>query len=195
VPDTTPPTIAFHGLADGASVSNGFEVDFDVNDDRQVASVELWVNDMKLTSKTAAPWSFPVTAGSIPTGSAKIKGVAYDGAHNMSQTPDISVNIKKLGDTPGDLGTICTPPGMCNGGSVCDTVGGSTICTRDCSPSNSCPIGFDCVSSNFSSKCAPSHASDSGCSAAVGGPREAASVLSMLGLCAFALLLARRRVK
>jgi uncharacterized protein (TIGR03382 family) len=195
-PDTIPPAISLLDPADGATLPSGFKVDFNATDNHLVTSVELWVNGAKLFGATSSPnvpmWSFTVPAGALPAGTAKIKGVASDLSGNVAATQEITVTVKALGETPGDLGTACTDTAQCNGGGYCISDSGKSFCTRACSPSNECPNGFSCTQTpQFTSICTPNASSDdSGCSAA---PQGTGAGLSLLALCALALALARRR--
>ena len=195
-PDVEPPQINILAPADGASVPAAFEVDFNATDNHLVTSVDLYVNGAKVdgaTKSTSVPtWKFSLPAGAVPAGSARIKGIAADLSGNTAETPEITVTIKALGQTPGDLGTPCTDTSQCNGGGYCVTDMGKSFCTRNCSPSQPCPGGFSCTGTQaFTQMCTPTASSnDSGCSTA---PHGTGVGLSLLALCGLALVLARRR--
>jgi uncharacterized protein (TIGR03382 family) len=194
-PDMEPPQINILMPADGASVPSAFEVDFNATDNHLVTSVELWVDGAKIngaTKSTTVPtWKFTIPAGALPAGAARIKGIAQDLSGNTGETPEITVTVKALGQTPGDLGTQCTDTSQCNGGGYCISDMGNSYCTRSCSPSQPCPGGFSCqTAQTFMQVCKPAAPDDSGCSAA---PHGTGAGISLLALCAFALALARRR--
>src|SRR5206468_4307063 len=107
--------------------------------------------------------------GLVPPGTTRLKGVAHDLADNTAETPEISVTIRALGQTPGDLGTTCHDSSECNGGGYCISDSGKSFCTRACNATSPCPSGFDCAQTpQFTSICSPqAKPDDSGCSTPV----------------------------
>jgi hypothetical protein len=194
VPDVTPPTVAFVDLQDGAQLASGFAVTLDAHDDRSVAAVELWANDQMVASLKKYPYHFTVQAGSVPAGSAHLRGVARDRAGNQGESAEVGVTIKPIGETPGDLGTACNVSADCNGGGFCASSESKPFCTRNCSASGAmqCPANFDCkTTEQFSSICEP-QVKDSGCAALPAGSRQAGTTAALLLFGALAALVRRR---
>src|SRR5215472_10860622 len=86
LPDTIPPTIALTAPHDGDTVPSGFQVDFDAQDNRGVASVDLYANEKLVGIVQAPPWSYRVAAGTLPAGPTRLKGVAKDGRANQAES-------------------------------------------------------------------------------------------------------------
>src|SRR5262249_47014322 len=107
-PDTVPPEISFITPHDGDTVASGFHIEFNATDDRSLASVTLYMDNGQIGGAGNPPYAFDVPPGLIPAGVHKIKGLAKDAAGNQTFSSEISVTVKKLGDTPGDLGSACT---------------------------------------------------------------------------------------
>jgi MYXO-CTERM domain-containing protein len=194
-PDMVPPTISMLSPADGATLPSGFDAEFMASDNRVVSKVELWANGGMILSIDRPPYKFTVPAGTLPAGTAKLKGVAYDLAGNTGETPEITVTVKALGQTPGDLGTSCNDSSECNGGGYCISDSGKSFCTRACSATSPCPSGFNCAQTpQFTSICSPQpKADDSGCSTTPAGSHDSSAFASLLALCALALVIARRK--
>ena len=169
-PDTEPPTVAFTDPTDGATLPSGFSVTLDAQDNRSVHDVELYVGAEMVARLTMEPWVLTVPSGTAPGGPALLRAVAHDRTGNQGEA-QIMVTLKKLGDTPGDLGNACTQSSDCNQNGVCAAPsGGAMTCTRTCTPSAPCPAGFDCVTtSTFQQQCVRP-AADSGCNVGRGAP-------------------------
>jgi uncharacterized protein (TIGR03382 family) len=99
--------------------------------------------------------------------------------------------VRKLGDTPGDLGLACTQDTDCNGGGFC--LMNSHLCSRKCSATAACPTSFDCnTTPDFNQVC--EKAQDSGgCSAAPSARRGVGLAATLLAALAVALTRRRRR--
>src|SRR5262249_33457816 len=118
-----------------------------------------------------------------------VKGVASDRAGNRTETPESTFVVRKLGDTPGDLGTACSVDRDCNSHGYCF----SRICTRACAPSDGCPTGFECVATKqFTTQCEVVAKPDDGCSATPPA-RRGLTLASELALGAILLALAWAR--
>jgi MYXO-CTERM domain-containing protein len=202
-PDTTPPDISFTEPQDGATVPAGFRIGFNATDNRGVTTVEIYADGQKIGALTQAPWSIDVAPGTFPAGKYKLKGLAKDAAGNQKESAEITVTVKALGETPGDLGSACTGNGAeCSGGGFCafDSGANRHFCTRFCDNQNTCPSGFACVDAGGPKVCASMGSmgmnnSGGGCAIASAASR---SGLGWLGLAAVAALVARsrrRRVK
>jgi hypothetical protein len=203
-PDTTPPDIGFIAPVDGAEVPSGFHIEFAASDDRGVTHVDVLLDGNELGGTDHMPWSFDVPGGLVPAGMHRLKGVAKDAAGNQKQSAEISVKVKALGDSPGDLGSACTVDADCPGGLCAFDSGASRhFCTRLCDPAampSACPIGFACVDAGGPKVCAANSGGGSkggGCSvgALAGRDRAGSPLLASLlvGLGVFAIVLVRRR--
>jgi hypothetical protein len=174
-------------------------VQFDATDNRTVSTVELYANGAKIMSLPEVPWNFNVAAGAVPAGMVELKGIATDPMGNQTATQPIQVTVKKIGESPGDLGRSCTADPECNGGGSCFHMGSTAVCTRTCSATNVCPASFSCeTGSDYKQRCLAAH-SDGGCSAIVGA-RGAGATGILVGLaaalCAFSTRgRARRRAR
>jgi hypothetical protein len=166
---------------DGATLPSAFTVQFDATDNRTVGTVDLYANGAKIMSLPELPWNFSVAAGAVPAGVVELKGIASDPMGNQTATPPIHVTVKKVGESPGDLGRSCTADTDCNGGGSCFHMGSAAVCTRICSATSACPAGFSCVTdTDYKQRCLTAH-SDSGCSAIVGA-RHAGVAGILVGL-------------
>jgi len=180
-PDTEAPTIAFMDPMDGATLSSGFTVTFDAQDNRSVHDVELWSGSQIIARSTMEPWVLTVPSGTLPGGPAQLRGVAHDRAGNQGEA-EISVTLRNLGETPGDLGNSCQTNADCNMGGLCASPAGSQVCTRQCGSSQPCPQGFNCVTTDqFLSQCARP-AADSGCSVGRGPVTLVPAIFALLVL-------------
>jgi hypothetical protein len=198
-PDTTPPTVGFNSPKDGDTVPAAFTIDFAASDDRGVVALDLYVDGTKIGGTGQTPWTFNIPAGTIAAGVHKLKGVGSDMAGNMGSSSEISVTVRAIGETPGDLGSTCDPndPTGCPGGfCALDSGANKHFCTRNCDAmSNPCPTGFSCVSANGPMVCAAGGANGmgkTGCSVGTSTSSPLAGLL-LLGLGAFALVLTRSR--
>jgi Big-like domain-containing protein len=169
-PDVEPPTVAFTDPLDGATVPSGFSVTLDAQDNRSVHDVELFAGAQMVARSTVEPWVLTVPSGTLPGGPTLLRAVAHDRTGNQGEA-QVMVTLRKLGETPGDLGNACAANTDCNQDGVCAApAGGAAICTRACGSSAPCPAGFDCVTTpDYQQQCARP-AEDSGCSVAFGAP-------------------------
>ncbi len=197
-PDTQPPTISFISPNDGDTVPSGFLIQFSATDNRGVVTVDLSLDGHVIGSAGAAPWNFQIPGGVIPAGMHKFKGTAKDMAGNAGDSTEISLTVKALGETPGDLGSACNTDADCPGG-LCafDSGANRHFCTRICDAASSpCPTGFACVDAGGPKVCATDNSMGGhhggGCST-VPSERSALAGALLLGLGVFALVLARRR--
>src|SRR5262249_8986810 len=99
----------------------------------------------------------------------RISAAAHDLDQNSAMAQDVMVDVKAVGQSPGDLGASCSKDADCNGGGVC--AAGS--CTHSCgTATTSCAAGFNCGSVNGLRLCV--RTDDGGCS--VGGHTSGAEV-------------------
>jgi hypothetical protein len=196
-PDTLPPEISLTSPHNGDTVASRFMVTFDASDNVAVASVELFVNGTSLGNSVAAPFTFTVPENTVPAGSAVLKGVATDLAGNTMASDPITVTVRALGQSPGDLGAPCGGAVTCAGGQECatDPSAGDHFCTHRCNGPSDCPHGFECTDAGGFGICVSEARLDNGCGIARRGlapPVTGFSALLLLGLGA-ALLRRRRR--
>ena len=196
LPDSTPPTVSLLSPHDGDTVPSGFSVDFDAQDNLGVASIDLYANGQVVATSTAGPWTVAVPAGTLLAGPTAIKGIAKDAHGLTAESSTIMVTVKRLGDTPGDLGSACTTDAQCTDG-FCGTSGGTRFCSRSCASNAPCPPSFTCeTTAQFTQQCAPLKTGDSGgCSAlpAARGGLGASLLLALAGAGAALGRAARRR--
>src|SRR5262249_36423432 len=86
---------------------------------------------------------------------------------NQNQSSEISVQVKALGETPGDLGATCATDSECSNDGFClrDNGRNMNVCTRNCDDGGmSCPSGFQCIDSGGSRLCALKGGDGGGCS-------------------------------
>jgi hypothetical protein len=200
-PDTTPPDISFAEPQDGATVPAGFRIAFNASDNRGVTVVEIYADGQKIGALAQAPWSIDVAPGTFPAGKYKLKGLAKDAAGNQKQSAEITVTVKALGQTPGDLGSTCTGNGTeCSGGGFCafDTGANRHFCTRFCDTQNTCPNGFACVDAGGPKVCAGTGSmgmNSGGCAIASAGGRSGLGWLGLAGVAALVIRSRRRRAR
>ena len=201
-PDMQPPTISFASPHDGDTVPSMFQVSFSATDNRGVTSVDLYADGNMIGSSGTTPYNFPIPGGFFSAGHHTLKGVAKDMAGNQADTGTITITVQGLGENPGELGAACQTDADCaNGFCAFDSGANMHFCTRNCDAmANPCPMGFSCIAAGGPMVCAPS----TGSGGKSGGGCEVAGVsqhgfglagLLLLGLGAFALVLARSRRK
>src|SRR5262249_38334115 len=123
------------------------------------------------------------------------KGVAADAAGNVADTGEISVTVRALGDTPGDLGSACMTDTDCPGGfCALDQANNHNFCTHVCDPmvADSCPTGFACVNAGSLKVCGPAGKSGGGCGCSIAA-RDEITGGSLAALLIFATCVLQRR--
>jgi hypothetical protein len=194
-PDMVPPTISFIAPHDGDTVPSGFHVAFNASDNVGVTSVDLFLDGAKIgTESSGFAWDVP--GGSVPAGTHKLKGVAKDMAGNTGDSGEITVTVRALGDTPGDLGSACMTDADCPGGfCALNQATNHNFCTHVCDPmaADSCPMGFACVNAGGTNVCGPSsNSGGGGCSCSISG-RDELTGGSLAALLIFATCVLQRR--
>jgi MYXO-CTERM domain-containing protein len=131
MPDNQAPTAAITNPVDGDVFlpGAGFDVTVSVNDDVQVAEVELFVNGVVEGSDASSPFGpWPVSA--IPEGSYEFYIEATDVAGNITQSPVVSIDVTPDGQPPpptgdsSDSGVDPTTPGSASDSLGSDGSGG-----------------------------------------------------------------------
>jgi hypothetical protein len=175
-PDTTPPTISISMPHDGDTVASGFTIVFDANDDILVAEVDYTVDGMMHPAIGLPPFQSNIASGTLSPGMHRIAATATDlDGNTAAQT--ITVNVKAVGQSPGDLGSACSQDKDCNGGGLCE----SGTCTHQCgTATTTCAAGFECGSANGLHVCV--RTDQGGCS--VGGHTAGGGVWVLLALLA-----------
>jgi hypothetical protein len=152
-----PPTVRITSPGDGASVRAGFTVTAEASDNRQVARVELLIDDAVNDVDEIRPYELNGLP-TVPFGGHRVTVRAVDGAGNEASV-SIEVTVAPACAGPGEcegddqcvdglclhqLGGGCDMHGECASG-VCGVVDGLGICTERCQPDgDSCPSGFQC---------------------------------------------------
>ena len=174
-PDTTPPTISIGMPQDGATVASGFTIVFDANDDILVAQVDYTIDGMTRPAIGLPPFQTNIASGTLSPGMHRIAATASDLDGNMTAAQAITVNVKAVGQSPGDLGAVCSQNSDCNGGGLCE----SGMCTHQCgSATTTCAAGFECGTANGLHVCV--RTDQGGCS--VGGHTTGGGVWLLLAL-------------
>jgi len=194
-PDLVPPTISFLSPHDGAILASGFTIQFDANDNRVVAGVDIFANGALLVALGSWPWRYAVAGGQIAPGPLRLRGVARDPSANQADSGEISVQVKKVGESPGDIGTACASSADCNGDGLCVPIGERLTCTRSCDLVAGCPDGFGCLTSpGFQQLCVPLP-KEEGCSAMPARAASDAPLDLLLGLTVLGWLLGRSQMR
>jgi hypothetical protein len=181
-PDMTPPTISFIAPHDGDTVPSAFHVAFNASDNVGVKTVDFFIDGSKVGTETSGfAWDIP--ANTVPAGVHKLKGVASDMAGNTADSGEISVTVRALGDTPGDLGSACTTDADCPGGfCALNNANGHNFCTHVCDPmaADACPSGWACVAAGGTNVCGPAPKSSGGCSMSTSEQPSGGSLATLL---------------
>ncbi len=91
--DLTPPTVSFTSPASGATVSGTVSVTGTATDNVGVTKVEFYEGTVKLSTDTAAPYSFSWGTTTGPNGSRTLTLKAYDAMNNVgTATRTVNVN-------------------------------------------------------------------------------------------------------
>jgi V8-like Glu-specific endopeptidase len=188
-PDTEPPTIAVSSPHAGDTVPSSFDIVFDAHDNLGVASIDVSANGMAIGTIPSGPWQYHVSPGVLPAGQTRIKATAKDAHGNQADSAEVLITVKRLGDTPGDLGASCSVNSDCTGDGFCANDNGTRFCSRLCA-TEACPATFTCETTpQFTQQCVPPK-SDSGCAVSPHAPVGGLAALFALALLPLA---ARRR--
>ena len=91
--DTTPPTVSVSSPADGATVSGTVTVSATASDDVAVASVEVRVDGVTVTTDTSAPYTASWTTTDSVDGPHTITAVAVDTSGNNATSAEVDVTV------------------------------------------------------------------------------------------------------
>ncbi len=181
--ETNAPSLSVKSPGNSDRLAPSFEVVADASDDTEVDQVAVLIDGQQ------------VAAGSSPDspdGSTYTIAVTQiaEGDHTLEvRASDFSGNVtnKQLAITValGAVGDTCLLNEDCHGNLCAQEADGSKFCTQDCSADQSCPSGFDCLTSGAQQFCVPG---GGGCSIG-GGDGAMLAMLSLGGM----LVLGRRR--
>jgi hypothetical protein len=205
-----PPVVSITSPAEGATLTGSFTVQVDAQDNYVVATTELYVDDVMITSADLPPYEMIVPKTIMP-GTHTIEVRAFDANNNSASTMiTITTEAECAGDGDcqgegqrcnewycvGDLGAVCQGHEDCSADQRCGAVEGENRCTVSCVPSSpDCPSGFECVASigGASGQCWPG-GGEGGCGCVVGARLGGVGAgLGALLLGGVGLVLARRR--
>lgn len=85
-PDTIPPVVTITSPVNGATVSGDFFVTVNASDNKAVAQVEFYVDDVLKATDTTTPYLFDLDTTRLSEGTHTIKVIAYDTSSNQSQS-------------------------------------------------------------------------------------------------------------
>jgi len=153
---------------EGAQVQANLNLQANVTDDVGVTKVDVFLDNKLITSKGAAPWSFPVV---LPVGKHTLRVEGRDAAGKMGSaavTVHVAGSTSPPSTSPPPPSTSPAAPGkgygeVCGAARECDSnlcandlTLGKQYCTRTCDQSSPCPVGSDCfASTSGQSVCAP----------------------------------------
>jgi hypothetical protein len=157
--DTLAPQVVINEPLAAATVGLNVTLKALVTDNVGVVKVDVIVDNVPFTSRSAGPFEFPLV---LTEGNHLIKVVAYDAAGNHGEA-SISVTATSGAASPstgnpstgnpstgrGNFGAACAAPGDCQS-SLCakDETLGRSYCTQLCSPGTSaCPTQAECSAS------------------------------------------------
>lgn len=92
VADPQAPTGQLMAPANGELVGSDFDIDVTANDNIGVSSVEFFVDDVSIGSKTSAPYT--LTAEGVAAGVHTVTAVVTDQARNVVRTSAVSVTVE-----------------------------------------------------------------------------------------------------
>jgi MYXO-CTERM domain-containing protein len=142
MPDMADPTVTITSPMDGAVFMAGsdFTITVDAQDDVEIATVELFVNDQTAGQQTSPPFEWP--AMGVPEGTHEFYAIAVDGWGNEAMSNVVTVQATQDGTTgsSGSSGSAGDGDGDGDGG---DGDGdGDSGNTTDAYPGNAFPPGY-----------------------------------------------------
>lgn len=106
VVDTTPPSIAFRGLGNGAVLKGNVKLQVVASDNIAVTEVAWLLDGAQLGVVTSAPFAFVLQSQSLPLGPHTLEAIASDAAGHTARTPAIEVIIARKEDGGLLVGTV-----------------------------------------------------------------------------------------
>ncbi|MDP1918088.1 MAG: choice-of-anchor V domain-containing protein [Myxococcales bacterium] len=106
VVDTTPPSIAFRGLGDGAVLKGNVKLQVVASDNIAVTEVAWLLDGAQLGVVTSAPFAFVLQSETLPLGPHTLEAIASDAAGSTARTPAIEVIIARREDGGLLVGTV-----------------------------------------------------------------------------------------
>jgi MYXO-CTERM domain-containing protein len=206
--DPTPPTVDFVRPRPNELVRPGFPVEVNAQDNVEVTTVAVFLNDAPLGEDTAGPYVFNAP-DTLPAGSLSLRVVATDNRGDLAEkTINLGQPVACSSDASCAEGEVClgvcmAGPGQDGGlGSTCDQNeecasgqcgddGDNKYCTAPCED-GACPSGFDCVGGGGGTVCWPA-SDEGGCRATPSGSSGPPAEFVVGALFLLGLLAARRR--
>jgi chitinase len=110
-PDTQSPVVAITYPSDGEMfpVGANFDITADATDDKQVTSVELFVDGVAQGSDAQSPYSWAVAG--IPEGTYEFQAIAHDAAGNSTSSAIVTITVGAGGGSTAGPGTGTTGGG------------------------------------------------------------------------------------
>jgi hypothetical protein len=105
VPDTTPPSVTLTSPADGDSTNGIITVSGNATDNIGVTAVTLRVDNTLLATKTSAPYTFSLDAGTLSAGNHTISLRAFDAANNMAESRTVTITVPAVHGSSGSGST------------------------------------------------------------------------------------------
>ena len=209
--DHVPPTLTVTHPLDGDTVGPAFATEFEVADETRIDRVELWVDGAFVLGDGEYRWELSLPA-SLRPGPHDVEIRVIDGGENVTAVARAVTLTAECGDglpdcpdgktcaegvCLGDIGTSCDDPDACASGlCVVGSNNTSQYCSAYCTDGDdTCPGGFECVSSEFGSPlCQPGDGGGGGCRIGAPGGRAAKGfTLAALALALVLQNLLRRR--
>ncbi len=104
------PQVFFSKPAQGASISDGFEIEVGAGSQFGVSEVIFSLDDQRIGSTVAAPYRMTFDAKQINNGSHTLTAEAKD-AFGRSAKASVSITVAKESTPPGDVKTVSITPG------------------------------------------------------------------------------------
>ena len=102
-PDTQAPATAITAPASGATVSGPTSVTATATDNVGVTRVELWIDGVLASTRTATPYTFSWNTTTVSNGSHTLQSRAYDAANNVGQSATITVTVNNGATGPREI--------------------------------------------------------------------------------------------
>jgi hypothetical protein len=201
----TPPNVAIKSPGTGKTVQPHFVVRVDATDDTAVERVEMYIDGVKLTETTKAPYKLIAPDGiaegphALEVRAIDIQGTPASTSIDIVMGPPCTASDGCSGtdvcvmgvclpgpDEPGGMGNFCQAETECISTQCIGDQNGNKYCVEGCDGSDgSCPDGFSCLAQG--NVCWPLE--DTGCCQSNG----AATGPTLLSLGVLALVIRRRK--
>lgn len=98
-PDVTAPSTSITSPASGATVSGTTTVAASASDDRGIARVEFYLDDVLQSTSTTSPYAWSWNTTTAANGTHALTSRAYDGAGNTAASAPVGVTVSNTADT------------------------------------------------------------------------------------------------